>query len=330
MSRKIKISVFCILATLSFHVAAQDIQFTQFYSNPIFLNPAYTGATFEHRFVLNYRNQWPGISKTYSTFAASYDYNITDIKSGVGIQVIRDKAGSSALSTTGILGSYAYYYQVQKFKHIRLGLQLGYISRFYDHSGLVFNDQLYTGSSVSNDIEVGPRVNFLNINAGALYTTPLLWAGFAFHNINKPNTSLVDGSNPLPMKFSVHGGYRFVLEKRGHNLIKYVAPGINYRHQAKFDQLDIGVNFFYAPLSVGVWYRGLPFKHYKPGYSNADALCLLLGVDIKEYDLRIGFSYDLTLSRLATKSMGAPELSLIYEIAKKSKRKRVYVSCPKF
>lgn len=327
---KLRNSLFGILAILSLRVAAQDIQFTQFYANPIFLNPAYTGATYEHRFVLNYRNQWPGITRAYSTAAASYDYNINTYHSGVGIQVIRDDAGTSGLSTTGVLASYAYYYQVEKFKDIRMGLQLGYISRAYDYSNLVFNDQLYTGSATSADIEVVPRVNYLNINAGALYTTQTYWAGFSLHNINRPNTSFVDGTNRLPMKLSIQGGYRFILEKRGNTAIKYFAPSVNYRHQAKFDQLDIGANFFYSPLSLGLWYRGLPIKGYKPGYANTDALAVLVGYEIKEYDMRIGLSYDVTLSRLSTKSFGAPEISIIYEPAKKSKRKRVFVSCPKF
>jgi type IX secretion system PorP/SprF family membrane protein len=255
---------------------------------------------------------------------------MTDIKSGIGIQLLRDKAGSGALSTTGILGSYAYYYQVEKLKLVRLGLQVGYINRAYDHGNLVFNDQLYTGSALSNDVVIGPRVNYLNINAGALYTSQVLWAGIAFHNINRPNTSLVDGTNRLPMKISVHGGYRHIIEKKGYVLIKYFAPGFNYRHQYKFDQLDIGANFYHAPLTLGVWYRGLPLKHYKPGYANTDALSVLLGIDVKQYDLRIGFSYDATLSRLASRSFGAPEISVIYEIAKKSKKRRAYVSCPKF
>ena len=325
---------FCVTITitiaLSFDAIAQDIQFTQYYANPIFLNPAYTGATFEHRFVGNYRNQWPGISKAFSTFAVSYDYHLTDIKSGVGIQVVRDKAGTSSLSTTGVLASYAYYYAISKTKDIRMGLQLGYISKYYDYSRLVFNDQLYTGSSISNDLEVVPKINFININAGALYTSEILWAGVSLHNMNKPNTSLIDGSNPLPFKFSIHGGYRYVIAKKGNFLIKYFSPSINYRHQYKFDQLDVGVSYFNAPLSLGLWYRGIPVKHYKPGYPNTDALSFLVGVDIKDYDLRIGFSYDITLSRLVSTSYGAAELSIIYEIAKKSKRKRVHVSCPKF
>lgn len=312
------------------HLVAQDIHFSQFYANPIYLNPAYTGATFEHRFIGNYRNQWPGISKTYSSYAASYDYNMTDINSGVGIQVMQDRSGTSRLTTTAFMASYAYYYSISKFKDIRMGLQLGYISKYFDLSDVVFNDQLYTGSSVSTDFQNIAKVNFVNINAGALYTTPYSWVGVSFHNLNKPNASMVDGSSPLPVKFSIHGGHKFVISKKGNFLEKYFAPALNYRHQNKFDQLDIGAYYFFTPLSVGLWYRGIPFKRYKPTYQNIDALCVLLGVDIKDYDMRIGFSYDVNLSRLASKSFGAAELSIIYEVAKKSRRKKMFVSCPKF
>jgi type IX secretion system PorP/SprF family membrane protein len=323
-------NILAALLLLSADLVAQDVQFTQFYANPIFLNPAYTGATFEHRFVGNYRNQWPGISKTFNTFAVSYDYNMTEINSGVGFQILKDKAGTAQLTTTGFMVSYAYYYQVEKFKDIRMGLQLGYMSKSFNHSDLIFNDQLYTGSAVSNDVEELTKINYINVNAGALYTTPLLWAGLSFHNLNKPNTSLIEGTNVLPTKFSIHGGYRYVVSKKGNFLEKYFAPAFNYRHQHKFDQLDLGAYYFYSPVCFGVWYRGIPLKHYEPGYANTDALSFLVGVDIKDYDMRIGLSYDVTLSRLASTSYGAVELSIIYEIAKKSKRKRVYVSCPKF
>jgi hypothetical protein len=85
------------------------------------------------------------------------------------------------------------------------------------------------------------------------------------------------------------------------------------------------------PLNLGLWYRGLPLKHYKPTYPNRDALCLLVGVDLKDYDMRIGYSYDLTLNRLVSNSTGSHEISIIYEIAKRSKKSRkVLISCPKF
>jgi hypothetical protein len=59
---------------------------------------------------------------------------------------------------------------------------------------------------------------------------------------------------------------------------------------------------------------------------------VLVGFDITEYNLRIGYSYDLTISKLGVaNSLGGHEVSLVYEIAKKKKKtRRVLVSCPKF
>jgi hypothetical protein len=84
-----------------------------------------------------------------------------------------------------------------------------------------------------------------------------------------------------------------------------------------------------APINLGLWYRGIPFSGTKPG---SDALSVLIGVDIDKYDMRIGFSYDVTISKLSiANSLGAFELSLIYEYAKRSKKiRKVLVSCPKF
>src|SRR6185295_17434324 len=58
---------------------AQDPEFTQFYANPLYLNPAFAGTARCPRICLNYRNQWPGISGTYVTYSASYDQHFDAI-----------------------------------------------------------------------------------------------------------------------------------------------------------------------------------------------------------------------------------------------------------
>ena len=85
------------LVTKSF---AQDPGFTQFNSVPTYLNPAFTGSTKQQRFALAYRNQWPGVNKTYTSYLASYDYNLANYNSGIGAYVMQDQAGSSNLSNT--------------------------------------------------------------------------------------------------------------------------------------------------------------------------------------------------------------------------------------
>ena len=74
--------------------------FSQFYSNPLYLNPAFTAnnggcptAT------LNYRDQWPGIGRTYVTYSASYDQHVDALGGGLGVIVAQDKSGSGNLNT---------------------------------------------------------------------------------------------------------------------------------------------------------------------------------------------------------------------------------------
>ena len=312
---------------------AQDPQFTQFYASPMYLNPAFTGLTYEHRFVANYRNQWPGVSKTYQTYMASYDYNLSDINSGIGITIMQDRAGTAGLTHTQFGANYAYHFKISKFAEIRLGANLSYNMKRLDFSKLKFNDQLVTGSNTSIEAANYEQLNFMDFAAGALLNSTEYWLGFSAKHLTQPNSSLVGDRVPLPLSISLHGGYRFIIEQKTKNEIKrYISPAFNYRHELNNDQLDIGIYYYHLPLNVGLWYRGLPFKKYAPTYSSRESVAILVGFDLTEYNLRVGYSYDLTISKLGiSSSLGAHEISLVYEIAKKKKKnKRVLVSCPKF
>ena len=52
---------------------SQDAGFSQFYANPIYLNPALTGNRSNPTLSLNYRNQWPSLQSSFTTYAASWD-----------------------------------------------------------------------------------------------------------------------------------------------------------------------------------------------------------------------------------------------------------------
>lgn len=320
----------CLL--FSVLLKAQDPQFTQFYAAPTYLNPAFTGLTYEHRFVANYRNQWPGISKTYQTYMAGYDYNLSDINSGLGFNVMQDRAGTAGLTHTQFGVNYAYHFKVSKFSEIRMGANLSYNMMRLDFSKLKFNDQISSGSSTSIDANRYEQLNYMDFAAGALLNSTQYWLGLSAKHLTQPNSSLTGDRVPLPISISLHGGYRFILEKKSKDLKRYISPAFNYRHEQKYDQLDIGVYYYHLPLNVGLWYRGLPFKKYAATYASRESVAILVGFDLADYNLRVGYSYDLTVSKLGiNNTMGAHEISLIYEIAKTKKRnKRILVSCPKF
>lgn len=119
-----KLLIFLLAMVTTLETRAQDPQFTQFYASPMFLNPAFTGLTYEHRFTANYRNQWPGIKKAFSTYMATYDYNISNLNSGIGAFLLQDRAGSSNLVTTTGGGSFAYRIKINKTSEARAGLLL--------------------------------------------------------------------------------------------------------------------------------------------------------------------------------------------------------------
>ena len=144
MNKGLKIVVFIFLLQTKF-VSGQDMQFTQFYSSPLYLNPAFTGANVCSRVSLTYRNQWPGIKKTYQSYLLSMDHYLQPQHVGIGLLMGVDQSGSGALRTTNITPSFAYEAKITKTFAIRAGLQPGVIIKSINFDKLVFGDQLYRG-----------------------------------------------------------------------------------------------------------------------------------------------------------------------------------------
>ena len=79
-----KIIFLALLSVVSVDVLAQDPTFTQFYANPIYLNPALAGSTGCPRVAMNYRNEWPQLTGNYITYSLAYDSYVKSISGGLG------------------------------------------------------------------------------------------------------------------------------------------------------------------------------------------------------------------------------------------------------
>src|SRR4051812_38144980 len=94
--KKIVLLVITFISILS--VNAQDARFTQFYGNPLRLNPAIMGPNTDMKFILGYRSQWAAVEKGYrtSSFTAMYPVFLNEGKNklDIGFNVINDKAGA--------------------------------------------------------------------------------------------------------------------------------------------------------------------------------------------------------------------------------------------
>lgn len=334
MNRRYASTILCCWVFLS-QMCAQDAQLTQFYATPTYVSPAFAGTGLQTRIGLVARDQWPAIPGAFVTANFAIDHNLSNLSSGLGLMVHHDRAGSGALRYTSVTGQYAYEVQLKRKVFLRPALQVGWVNHAVDFSRLVFGDQLARGGTVGTYENMnGTSVGYADMGAGLLFFTPKLWLGTALHHLNRPNQSLLLNEARIPMKLSLHGGYRVsvrtpVIRKNPQSFVF----AFNYKAQQKYDQLDLGAYFENEPFFAGLWYRGLPlFKRYEPGYANNDAIAILLGTIVN--DVRIGYSYDITISRLAGHSGGAHEITLGLEIVQRHKKraasKRRIVPCAKF
>lgn len=327
--------IFFLIVFMTFRGQAQDPQFSQFFAAPLYLNPAFTGATEEHRFVANYRNQWYG----YTTYSFSYDHNIEHLNSGFGLLATVDKAGSLNMSTTNIGFLYAYKVRLSDKWILTPGIHFAYGNRGIDREKIILLDQLGSGSpdSPSNDpllFALG-NTDYFDFSSGLLAYNKMFWAGFSVHHMNKPNLTVTNRVNKLSVKTSLHGGARIPLYhgpfKR--NVAPSIAPSFIYQRQGNVNQLDVGMNFHYNPIMVGFGYRSiLDTKNEFTEKVSQGTLIFLIGLHYEQ--LEFGYSYDFTLSPLSASSGGAHEISLAYHLTytkkQKPKRKDKFIPCPPF
>jgi type IX secretion system PorP/SprF family membrane protein len=337
MVRRIIFSLILVVALCggAFRSAAQDPHFSQFYANPIYLNPAFTGTNVCPRLIINYRNQWPSIPGGFITYNASYDQYFEKLSGGLGIIAMSDQAGEGRLTHNSISMMYAYRLTLDQRNrhHLNFALQGSYYSKSIDWARLTFGDQIdardgfvySTANTPGNE-----HVAYSDFSAGALYFNERFYAGVAAHHLTEPANSFYDNDNSVHhRKFTVQAGYEIPLGKHtGAYKTDYPSlfPSLIYQQQAKFHQLNYGIYFHNTPMVVGLWYR-----HFlsSPVGQYSDAVVLLAGF---EYDkMKIGYSYDITISELSNVSGGAHEISITLKFNCPEKGpKYKAIKCPVF
>lgn len=339
----------CLFMLLSsVRVTAQDPQFSQFYAAPLYLNPALAGSTGQARMGLNYRNQWPALDANFTTVSAYFDYFIEDKNSAIGAILTRDREGLAGLQSLSFGLQYAYEIQFSKDIGFRPGVQAAVFNRNINFSRLTFGDQFdpSTGELISPSTAEQFRTDFtktfFDVSFGGLFYTRSAWLGLSAWHLNRPNQSIIDETNNLPIKYSLHGGFKIFFKPNvvGQGIYardgeRSLAPAFQFRHQGEFDQMDVGLYFTAEPIQIGTWYRGVPFKPLN-GFNNNESIVFLIGFTQrgkKDY-LNIGYSFDYTISQLGPQSGGAHEISMSYSWPMRNPRKppkdKLIIPCPDF
>lgn len=341
------IGLLAFLQLLASPVQAQDPQFSQFYANPLYLNPGLTGNVKSARAGLNFRHQWPAIDASFTTFTAYFDRFLEDYNSGVGVLMMRDQQGLAGLNSTSINLNYAYQLPLSSRLSFRPGFTLGVIQRGVNRDKLQFASQ-FNGTGFNpvgesnEDLSNLRTIYQLSLGLGGVLYTPNAYIGVSASHLNQPAYTFFESSENtpfLPYKLSVHGGYVFYLQadnlRRGYDQFgreRSITPTFEYKQQDRFRQFSVGAYLTYEPLVVGLWYRGLPIGGLSNVDNNNESVIALVG--FKTGDMNIGYSFDYTLSSLTIASGGAHEVSASYTFKMGDSRKPPKnvrrIPCPEF
>ncbi|MEZ4916413.1 MAG: PorP/SprF family type IX secretion system membrane protein [Chitinophagales bacterium] len=328
-------------------IKAQDIHFSQIHASPIFLNPAMTGVFNEElRLIANYRNQWATATANFNTISASVDGKLFSMgkhaSMNFGVQAFTDAAGDLNYRQTNFQVPLAANLQFgsvkSKNKHLlSFGIQNGFLHQTADLSKIeAFDNEPLIGSLFSTN-----RIVY-DVSFGAVWTSLFnnkhsFYIGYSQYHLNTPkvNTSSNNDNDFLHMKFITIGGAEIMLKSEKYAFLPSYINMIQGPHRevtvGTFFKQYVGERRRYEDrnaLYYGVWARWYANKNYNSGF---DALIATFRYDHKK--LSLAFSYDFTLSKLtvANKAQGGAELSLIYLVdIKTKKRPNKQVYCPKF
>lgn len=287
--KKLIILAFICAATIA--DAQQEPQFTlNQFNSQLEINPAYAGANDTASLSLRYRKQWVGFEGSPSTLNFNGESKLFKKKLAIGLSVIGDRIGITQSTDADL--SLASHLRMSEKGTLSIGIKMG-VNFLKSDFSLLSNvdptDPLYNNQSVTM-----PYVGF-----GALYYTRKVYIGFAVPRvISFENVSLQ--SKITKPHYYLYGGYRIIInddiDLRPALLGKYVTA-------APFE----------VDAAMDVWYKdqfGIGFS-----YRTSDAVNVMIKAQFGHF--YIGYSYDMTVSKLRTFNSGSHEIYLGYSFGKK-------------
>jgi len=324
--------LFSLLALLVFfsgitnRANAQDPMFSQFYANPLYLNPALTGTERCTRLVMNYRNQPYPAFGSFSSYSFAADTYSEILSGGIGMQFLHDSQGGLLDYTQAGL-FYAYHGRLTREWFVNFGFQATYINHRLNWNELVFSDQFNpsTGSMINTSSESAPgdlSSHNIDFTSGILFFNDNFYGGISVHHLTQPGIEFFEGEK-LPMKYTLHLGYEFFPGGRRRTQMDQVSfsPNLIVQSQGEFQRINYGVYANLQPITAGVWLR--------QSFTHPSSLVFLLG--LKQVNYAIAYSYDYSLSGYSGIGGGAHELSVLLNLNCGAQiTKYRIINCPTF
>lgn len=322
--RKRKIFLFLISLQLGLAARAQDIHFSQFFEAPLLRNPALSGVfTGDYRVQAIFHDQWQSVANAYRTGSLNGEYKLP-VGSGndfmtLGLQVVYDKAGTAALSTTELLPAFNYQKSLSDdhTTYLNFGVMGGLVEKTIDLSKVTTNSQ-YNGTAYDPSLPNGetilsPNVHYWDGSLGLSFNSAFgtnhentYFFGAALHHLNRPKNSFY--KNPaieLDPKYVFSAGVKMIINE-------YNSFTIQADHSRQGGAIESIGGVLYS-LKLGDDPENSRYALGLGGFLRwKDAFIPVIKLDMNGFSA--GISYDVNVSQLktASQSRGGFELTLSY------------------
>ncbi|WP_316746764.1 PorP/SprF family type IX secretion system membrane protein [Pedobacter gandavensis] len=294
-------------------MAQVDPHFSQYYANPLWLNPAMTGVIDgDYRVSINAKQQWGSIANSFLTGGASFD--MAPVKNlAFGGMILNQNAGDIGYNHLSALASAAYriHFGQTGLNMINFGVQAGIINKSFNASKITLGSQFNPETGYDPGFGIGENYGATNtlvpdVNVGVMYfdgnpdQTVNVFGGAMAAHLTRPVDKFLGADVKMPIRYAAHGGARV----RVTDMLD-ITPNALYMKQGTAKETSIGA---YAKVMVNTE-TDLMFG---TNYRVDDAAIAFFGVNIK--NMVIGVSYDFNTSSLnkATQSQGGLELSISF------------------
>ena len=312
LSKIIVLGLLCI--TGASKVSAQiDPHFSQYYANPLWLNPGLTGVIDgDYRVSVNAKQQWGSVSHSYLTAGASFDMAPTK-NLAFGGMILNQNAGDVSYNYLNALASAAYRIRFGRagLSMINFGLQAGVLNKSFDPSKVTLGNQFNSGTGYDPGLPFNENFTSSNtlvpdVNVGAMYFDGSgdkrvnVFAGVAANHLTRPIDRFLGSEVRIPIRYAAHGGARVKV-----NDVFDITPNGLYMKQGNAHETSVGAyGQFYVNPEADLMFGS--------NYRFDDAAIAFFGLHLK--NMTFGVSYDFNTSGLnrATGSKGGLELSISF------------------
>ncbi len=319
---------------------AQDVYSSQPFATRLHANPAYAGLLDDYSVTLGFRTQLPTLAGSFDSSEAAADWrpDVPGRHHAFGLLIDQDRAGAVGYTRLEAGGMYAYHTRLNRQVALSGGLSASYGRQRVGYGNFVFGDQISADGQITGPSSDGrdfAPTNYFSVGTGVVLYTDQAWLSIAGQHLNQPSLGFRQQSQ-LPLLLNVSGGYKFFVAKPGPGKatreLSYT-PVAAYSQQGGSHRLEAGLYFTASPVTLGAVYRNL---FGSTGVGPQHLLALVAGVSAGP--LRLGYSYDVGLSRLSADLGGAHEITLAFrafdtiENAYQRLRRRNYpiAPCPAF